>query len=162
MMPLVFGGLFFTGCATLMNPGPSFLDVEVDKPAKACKVTIRSLGSVTGERDLITRFGNSFVVELSRNADYRVSVESDGYHSEDIIIRRSVRPVFFANCCVGGIIGMGIDFFTGSMWEHSKDRAMFKLEPIVPDGKQGKLRIPLHVVYESGRVFDYRARMFRR
>jgi len=114
-----------TGCATLIGGGNSQIQVAVEEPRQDLEVRI--VGLSNGET--ITRRASSFSVSLNRNSDYKVTVHSPNYVTEEVLIRRNIRPHFWANiCCFGGILGLGIDFVTHNMWEHDKNNVNVRLQ----------------------------------
>ncbi|MNR82363.1 hypothetical protein D3C86_343450 [compost metagenome] len=117
-----------SGCATLIGGGNSQIDVAVEEPRQDLEVRI--IGLSNGET--ITRRASNFSVSLNRNSDYKIVVHSPSYVTEEVLVRRNVRPHFWANfCCTAGVIGfvgLGIDFFTHNMWEHDKNRVDVRLQ----------------------------------
>lgn len=114
-----------SGCATLIGGGNSRLNVAVEEPRQ--DVEVRIVGLSNGET--ITRRSSSFSVSLNRNSDYKVVVHSPTYITEEVVIRRNIRPHFWGNiCCFGGILGLGIDFFTNNMWEHDRANVNVRLQ----------------------------------
>jgi hypothetical protein len=113
------------------------------------------LNNTLGSSEEITKYSNRFEIELSRGADYQISAKADGYYSEKMIIRRKIRPVFFTNCCltpfwgIGALIGMGIDFASGNMWEHTDSSITVKLDRVRKDRKRGAV-LPIHLSYKNG------------
>lgn len=114
-----------TGCATLMSGGNSRLEVSVEEPRQ--DVEVRIVGISNGET--ITRRASNFAVSLNRNSDYKITVHSPRYTTEEVLVRRNIRPQFWVNfCCATGIVGLGIDYLTHNMWEHDKSTVNIRLE----------------------------------
>ncbi len=113
------------GCATLIGGGNSRLDVAVEDPRQ--DVEVRIVGLANGET--ITRRATNFSVSLNRNSDYKITVHSPRYSTEEVLVRRNIRPIFWANfCCTSSIVGLGIDFVTNNMWEHDKNNVKIRLQ----------------------------------
>lgn len=114
-----------TGCATMFGGGNSSLEVAVEEPRQ--DVEVRIVGLANGET--ITRRSSKFSVSLNRNSDYKIVVHSPRYQTEEVLVRRNIRTIFWGNlCCNGGILGFGIDFLTHNMWEHDKSTVNIRLE----------------------------------
>ncbi len=126
-LPLILAltAVSMTGCATLIGGGNSRLDVAVEEPSQ--DVEVRIVGLSNGES--ITRRSSNFSVSLNRNSDYKITVHSPRYQTEEVLVRRNIRPMFWGNiCCFGGILGLGIDYVTHNMWEHDKGTLNVRLE----------------------------------
>jgi len=114
-----------SGCATLIGGGNSQIDVAVEEPRQDLEVRI--IGLSNGET--ITRRASNFSVSLNRNSDYKIVVYSPNYVTEEVLVRRNIRPQFWANfCCFTSVVGLGIDFVTHNMWEHDKHNVNVRLQ----------------------------------
>lgn len=117
------GALAASGCATLIGAGPSELEVNVTEPRRDVEVRIENLSN--GET--IIQRQPEFTVDLSRAADYQVTVRSPFYTTREVRIGRSIRPVFWLNILNGGL-GMIVDAATSQMWQHGPRKVEIRLE----------------------------------
>ena len=60
------------------------------------------------------------VADLKRNQDHTVTISKDGFDDAIIVLRKALCGSTAGNLVLGGVIGLGVDYATGSM---------FKLEP---------------------------------
>lgn len=113
-------------CATILGGAAENLTVTVEEAPANTEVTI--IGLTNGER--FTRRGATASLQLSRATDYQISVKAAGYHTEDVIIRRNIRNLFWLNLCCGGVVGMVVDFATNNMYEHDRTNVTMRLEAV--------------------------------
>ena len=131
------------GCATLIGAGPSEVHVNVQEPRHDLEVRLEGLQN--GET-IIQRVPE-FTVPLNRSSDYKVTVRSPLYRTQEIRIGRSIRPVFWLNFITVVPLGMIVDAVTHAMWEHTPDRLTVRLEP-ARQGSDGSWVVP--IVVSSG------------
>lgn len=134
-----------SGCATLLGGGPSQFSVDVQEPRRDLEVRLEGLSN--GE--VIIQRVPEFTVSLSRSSDYRLTVRSPLYQTQEIRIGRSIRGAFWANLLLLPLfpVGMGVDAYTGNMWEHHPQKVTIRLEP-ARKGSSGNWVLP--VVVSSG------------
>jgi hypothetical protein len=126
-------------CGTIVS-GPSWLSVETSPS----NVKIRIEGLQNGEK--FTKI-TPLRVQLNKNSDYKLVVETPNYKSEEVIIRRSIDGWFWGNILIGGILGMGIDYLSGNMWNHNKHLVNINLETLSSAPDSIKLNVPVLVSY---------------
>jgi len=135
-----------TGCASIVAGGPSVLNVNT--VPKDVKVTIVGLGN--GE----TLSQNTpCIFTLNKNSDYKVTLEYQGYKSEEMVIRRGINGWFWGNILFGGIVGMVIDGVTQNMWDHNLHALNIEMQKISETGVlPDKIVVdyPVTVTHEDG------------
>lgn len=89
-----------SGCASLLNSGPSLTTVVVS-PESA---TVR-LSPVGKDQNAMVLTGPTHLVSLSKGHDYVLSVGERGYAPREILLQRHVAPAFWGNL---GILGGGL------------------------------------------------------
>lgn len=114
------------GCATILGGSPETLTISLEEPVSDAEIVITGLNN--GER--FVKRGPNTVVQLSRSTDYQITVKAAGYQTEDVIIRRNIRSLFWLNICCGGIVGLVVDYATGNMYEHDRTSVSVRLEPV--------------------------------
>lgn len=137
--------LLITGCASIFSGGPSWLSVETNPS----NVQIKLYGIQNGET--ITKT-TPCRVELNRNSDYKVVVETPHYKSDEVIIRRKIQGWFWGNILLGGIVGMVIDGASGNIWDHNQHLLTMDLQKIssvdvAPDVVS--LNVPVQLISEN-------------
>lgn len=135
------------GCATIIT-------------GRTQSVTINSLPSgatATVDGQKVITPGK---VMLRRDDNYIVKVEKDGHAAGQANINSGLNPWLLGNVLIGGIIGLAIDFASGSAWKLSPDQVNAELTPLSasPPGPTSLLLVPVR----PGRfvVFDSHARSF--
>lgn len=103
--------LVLTGCATLVDGGPSRL--EATSTPEGAEVV--AVGLANGER-LTGTTPTSFT--LDKGSDYELTFELDGYESETVVVRRTVNGWFFGNFFLG-VVPMVVDAATNNIWSHT-------------------------------------------
>ncbi|MNK59343.1 hypothetical protein D3C87_784460 [compost metagenome] len=134
------GAVLSTGCATLIGGSPSEVSVNVQEPRKDLEVRLQGIQS--GET-IIQRVPE-FTVPLNRSSDYKVTVRSPFYQTQEIRIGRNIRPIFWLNFLTVVPLGMIVDAVTHNMWEHSPNRVTVRLEP-ARQGSNGDWVVPIIV-----------------
>lgn len=67
-------------------------------------------------------------LQLPRKYTYTVEVSLDGYAKQTVFISQGINGWFWGNLCLGGVVGMVIDFATGSMWDLQPSKLDIKLK----------------------------------
>jgi hypothetical protein len=147
-----------TGCASLLNAGPSPVQVVVEPPAAVVTVT-RDDGRLAA-----TLTGPANVLALDKAHDYGLRIDGAGYRGQDLRIGRQVAPAFWGNVALllGGLAlqlpgltavdnsglsagltlllgvpivllaggaAMLVDWANGTMWAHDRTDVRVVLEP---------------------------------
>jgi len=98
-------------CATILGGGPQQrVSIKADQP-KATFLIKDQTGTVVFEGK------DPGTLTLPRKYTYNVEISLDGYATQRLMISQGINGWFWGNLCVGGFIGMGVDFLTGSMWD---------------------------------------------
>lgn len=134
-----FSSALLVGCATIVS-GPSWLEMEAN-PANV-EVTLVGVDNGT-EKSLVT----PFKIELDRSTDYRLTVETENYRSEEIYIDREVNGWFWGNIFFGGPIGMFIDYATENMWKHNQSLISLDLTSLSTAPDEIELKLPVKLEY---------------
>jgi hypothetical protein len=117
----LLAAVLLAGCATLFGGGPQQkVTVSSDQP-KASFLIKDQTGTVVFEGK------DPGTLLLAKKYTYTVEVSLDGYSKQTIMISQGVNGWFWGNLCLGGIIGMGVDFITGSMWDLQPSNVSIKL-----------------------------------
>lgn len=134
--------LVSTGCASILSGGPSWLGVET-KPEN---IKIRLVGLQNGETINNT---TPCRIELNRNSDYKLTIETPNYQSEEVIIRRHIQGWFFGNILLGGIVGMVIDAASSNMWDHNQHLIDLDLTSLETAPEKISLYLPIELITEG-------------
>jgi hypothetical protein len=137
--PCLFAGgllaaLLLNGCATVTRGRTELLTV-LSEPAGA---SIRLSNGNTGVTPA------SFTVP--RKGDVYVTVFMDGFETAGVIVPAKLSTTgtvgFLGNALIGGIIGGGVDVYTGATLSHEPNPVMFKLVPKPPKVAPGTTSPP--------------------
>jgi len=103
--------LGFSSCATLFSGGPQqTVNISADQADVHFKIT--------NQNGLVVYDGtNPGKLSLPRKYSYNVEVTKNGFAMQTVAINQSVDGWFWGNCCLGGVVGMVIDYVTGNMWD---------------------------------------------
>jgi hypothetical protein len=75
-------------------------------------------------------------VVVKRNADVSVAFRKDGYQPQMIQLTKEIPPTgaagFAGNVLIGGLVGMGVDAYTGAATDHKPNPVTVTLEPLAP------------------------------
>lgn len=132
---LALGGVLaltlLTGCATLLGGGPKQnVSVKADQ-AKANFLIKDQTGTVVYEGK------DPGILTLARKYTYTVEVSLDGYAKQTVTISQGINGWFWGNICIGGFIGMGVDFITGSMWDLQPSNLNIKMKTAMAETANG-------------------------
>jgi len=124
-MKKLFALLMFvlSGCASIAH-GPRenvFLD---SNPTNATVL-------ITGKKNAINAVTPA-TVSLKRNSSYTVQFSKEGYLPVTHQISQSMDGWTLGNFLFGGIIGIGVDAITGSMWQLSPSQIIANLSKEEP------------------------------
>ena len=87
------------------------------------------------------------VVVAKRSADITVTVNKEGYEPQVVPLTKEVPPTgaagFAGNVLVGGLVGMGVDAYTGAALDHKPNPVIVTLQPLAPPhARPAKPRAP--------------------
>ena len=82
------------------------------------------------------RFRHGSVVVAKRSADITVTVNKEGYEPQVIPLTKEIPGTgaagFAGNVLVGGLVGMGVDAYTGAAQDHKPNPVTVTLQPLTP------------------------------
>ena len=77
------------------------------------------------------------VVVAKRSADITVTINKEGYEPQVIPLTKEIPGTgaagFAGNVLVGGLIGMGVDAYTGAAQDHKPNPVDVTLKPLAPE-----------------------------
>jgi hypothetical protein len=77
------------------------------------------------------------VVVAKRSADITVTINKEGYQQQVIALTKEIPGTgaagFAGNVLVGGLIGMGVDAYTGAAQDHKPNPVDVTLQPLAPE-----------------------------
>jgi hypothetical protein len=76
------------------------------------------------------------VVVAKRSADITVTINKEGYEPQVIPLTKEIPGTgavgFAGNVLVGGLVGMGVDAYTGAAQDHKPNPVVVTLQPLAP------------------------------
>jgi hypothetical protein len=110
-MLLGWVALAMVGCATIMHWG------------KSQRVTILSTPSgATATIDGSLSLATPGTISLRRGDGHLVKIEKEGFEPAQVVIRQEFSAWVLGNLLIGGLIGMFVDYGTGSAWNLEPNR----------------------------------------
>ena len=105
--------IFMIGCATIFNNGSQTL-------------IARSSTGIEGVNVEVTGSAGSYFAKLPANIvenpstfkPLEIKTIDKCYYPSTTKVHASITPSFWANILLGGIIGIGVDAFSGYMWKY--------------------------------------------
>lgn len=134
--------LLVTGCVSIVDGGPSWLEVETNP--ENVEVSLTKL-----HNDVTTELVTPFRVELDKGSDYQLVIDTPNYRSEQVFIDRKINGWFWGNILLGGPIGMAIDYANDNMWEHNPTLITLDLQRLSSAPDTLKLNVPVKVFYDD-------------
>ncbi len=117
-LSVALAGVMVAGCATIMHGGSKQRVLISSDPIGAIATIDNSIKIQTpGE------------VKLKRGKDHVVVFEKPGYNSGQILIDRDFSYWVVGNIVFGGLIGLAVDFGTGSAWNLDPSTITVTLTP---------------------------------
>src|SRR4030081_3817276 len=84
------------------------------------------------------------VVVAKRSADITVSINKEGYEPQVIPLTKEIPGTgavgFAGNVLVGGLVGMGVDAYTGAAMDHKPNPVIVTLKPVRSMAPSGAVR----------------------
>lgn len=75
-------------------------------------------------------------VVVKRNADISVAFHKEGYAPQTVQLTKEIQSTgaagFAGNVLIGGLVGMGVDAYTGAATDHKPNPVAVTLEPLAP------------------------------
>ena len=76
------------------------------------------------------------VVVAKRSADITVTINKEGYEPQVVPLTKEIPGAgaagFAGNVLVGGLVGMGVDAYTGAAQDHKPNPVTVTLQPLAP------------------------------
>ena len=73
---------------------------------------------------------------VKRNADISVAFHKVGYAPQTVQLTKEIQSTgaagFAGNVLIGGLVGMGVDAYTGAATDHKPNPVAVTLEPLAP------------------------------
>jgi PEGA domain-containing protein len=115
------------GCASVSRGTTENISI-VSVPAGA-EATITGL-------DVPTACVTPCSVVVKRNADISVAFQKEGFAQQTIQLTKEIQSTgaagFAGNVLLGGLVGMGVDAYTGAATDHKPNPVAVTLEPLAP------------------------------
>ncbi|RXK87172.1 peptidase associated/transthyretin-like domain-containing protein [Filimonas effusa] len=132
----------FYGCATIVSKSNYPVSVSTD-PDKASVVIVdeHDIPLFTGKSPMAVKLkaGRGYFARSS----YKIKVSKEGYETQVIPVKFSLKGWYFGNLLFGGIIGfLVVDPLTGAMWKIDQDYFVANLEK---SGTKQGTEVALHV-----------------
>jgi PEGA domain len=108
-----------SGCATIMAGGPDHVQVATNPPGAQVFVDEQFVGTTPG------------IITLDRqHAMGRIRIQAPGYQPIVIIRGKGINGWFWANLCIGGVLGIVIDLVTGDYQRFDDEPILVNLVPM--------------------------------
>jgi uncharacterized protein YceK len=130
LLVLLAIALLLSGCATLFTGTDANVKVTAD-PGTANAVIKTQGGQVVYDGAVPA------TVKLPKKNSYTVEITQAGYKTQTVFISQGVTGWFWGNLCLGGVVGMLIDWGTGGMWDLHPSQIDAKLAMAKVDGVDG-------------------------
>lgn len=116
--------LFLTSCATIVSGGD---------PSITINGTVKEPVTITTEKQTYPNVSLPAVVKVNRHHldGQRISITSENFLFNDIILEKKVNPWAFGNIILGGLIGWGVDLGTNCV-----SQPLQKQFTVIPQPKQ--------------------------
>ena len=115
------------GCGAIMHGGHQQVVFETS-PAGATVTVVDALGMSNGSCE------TPCSLDLKRKKEYRVTISKPGFSSVDMEIDRKTDGWIWGNILLGGIIGLVVDFTSGSAYRLSPKEVNVTLSPTSTGG----------------------------
>ena len=112
--------LFLTSCATIVSGGD---------PSITINGTVKEPVTITTEKQTYPNVSLPAVVKVNRHHldGQRISITSENFLFNDIILEKKVNPWAFGNIILGGLIGWGVDLGTNCVVKPAQ--TVFDVQP---------------------------------
>jgi hypothetical protein len=148
-----------TGCATMLNSGPSVLDVTVEHPYQGVTTTV----TATATKQSSQQTSPHFQLLLDKGSDYVLTMQSPGYRADQAVVNRSLHPGFWVDMALlaplaavlagftlnapnsqglvlmaafiaaitvpVGLVSLSVDAMTNAIWTHDQRQVRVRLIP---------------------------------
>lgn len=121
VIALLLCPILLVGCATIVSGKTQKLPVNTI-PDNA-KITVNNVIQ-----------SSPCVLVLDRTVPtYQIKIEKEGYKTVEITLNRSMNGWILGNILFGGIIGLGVDCMTSSVYEFTPNKIE---QTLIPDGQE--------------------------
>lgn len=137
--------LIFTSCATIFKG--SSQDISIKSTPDKANIVIKTMGGVevyTGVTPTTT--------SLSKKREYLVTIKLDGYKESTVQITQSLQGWFWGNLLCGGVIGMIIDYTSGSMWDLEPESINISLLTAYNNGNENQTYAVFRTMDNEGQL----------
>lgn len=110
--------LMLTGCATIMTGTSKSINFSSNVPG--AKVYIND----------VYKGVTPMILDLETKNSINVRIEAPGYHPFSTVLKREVSGWVWGNILTGGVIGFGIDIFSGGMYVINENSVTGNLEKV--------------------------------
>lgn len=104
------GFLPLTACGTIMHG--SSQDIGISSSPTNAQVTV----------DSVTKGQTPYVAKLARKRNHIISLNVPGYAPADLTVTRGTSGWVWGNLVFGGLIGLGVDAYTGGLYKLTPDQ----------------------------------------
>lgn len=92
------------GCATIMNGSTQKVGITSTPSGSKVYVDGKEMGVTPA------------FLEMDRETQHVISLEKPGYERQDVAVTPEVSGWVWGNILLGGVIGLGVDYATGSLY----------------------------------------------
>jgi hypothetical protein len=134
------------GCASVSRGTTENISIESTPPGATAELS---------GLDNPTACVTPCVVVAKRSADITVTINKAGYEPQVVPLTKEIPGTgaagFAGNVLVGGLVGMGVDAYTGAAQDHKPNPVIVTLQPLapVPAPRAAKPRPPKRPVPQS-------------
>ena len=123
---MVATATLFCSCATIVSGGD---------PSITINGTVKEPVTITTEKQTYPNVSLPAVVKVNRHHldGQRISITSENFLFNDIVLEKKVNPWAFGNIILGGLIGWGVDLGTNCV-----SQPLQKQFTVIPQPKQSK------------------------
>jgi len=122
---LVVLTLTITNCASIIHGSTQKVDFT-SQPSGA-KITINGQYYGNTPKTLVLRRKGYSKTDAKGVKEYNVMIEMDGFYPYNVKVKRQLDAWFFGNIIFGGLIGIGIDAASGSMYKLTPDQLVAQM-----------------------------------
>jgi hypothetical protein len=103
--------LGITSCATIFGGGSSQTVSFASDPA-AANFTVKSSSGL-----MMSQGKTPATIRLPRKNEYQIEFNAPGFQQQSMVLTKGINGWIWPNLLLGGIVGLAIDFATGSAWK---------------------------------------------
>lgn len=141
--------LGFSGCATILSGTTDNIIIQSTPASANYVITTLKYDTEVGSGSTPS------TVSLSRRNEYKVTIKLAGYKDKVIPIYQEFNGWAICNVCIGGILGLGVDYFTGALFRLAPQQIRVTLETASIDGNN-RLYGVIRRLDENGQLRELR------